>query len=306
MSVHPISGSHNSGSKSGVGNISAPFPSIIFGPGGGNRTSPSAGSNPGSIKKGGGGFGEPTDGRLTDHPVVITGLPTGKIPPPFHGKPIEVHPLPGRRSHHHHGDFVGGWRFDFWSYWDLSDDFFCCNCYQYDPSDEQDPQFSPWYFYPNLPPYLERVKTLPPSDVDAGDLLPSDGPVVAPNPTAKLALDDLIAMWVKNDRIAIGHLVPSKGSIEVLVEGKSQYDLKASDFYDLLHDGTVNTKTTDYKVVALKAVDDHTLQVRARHTFLDPWDVERTIYHTYTLKLEGDRYVIRSFGSGSYAGDQQG
>ena len=160
---------------------------------------------------------------------------------------------------------------------------------------------SPWYFYTNLPPYIDDDHCLPADGEPAHVIDGPDGLVTAPNVAAAAALKDLVLCWT-TDPILIGRLVPSDGTVEVSIEGKSQYDLKASDFDDLLHDGVTNTKTIDYKVVALKMVDAKTIYLRAMHTFADPWNVQRTIYHTYTLKLEGDRYVIRAFGSGkSYA-----
>lgn len=176
-------------------------------------------------------------------------------------------------------------------------------CYGGYESDDDDGDCTPsaWYYYPNLPPYIQDSQIQPDGATSSGPASPRAA-VYPPDwkPDLDHALADLKNAWERNDQKALARLLPTDGSVTVTVEGQESYKLTAKEFADLFGDGIYNTKTLAYGVVQAVQVAPDEVEVTARHEFKDPWGQLRTIEHVYTL-VQGDKgYVIRAFTSSSY------
>lgn len=125
-----------------------------------------------------------------------------------------------------------------------------------------------------------------------------------PNPTNPVLDDsvrDIVDAFTHDDHKAIARLVPHDGNVQIFVDGKYSYSLKANDFYDTYLDGIESTQTDQYVIVDVRANSDGTARVVAKHEYTDPWHKRAYVYHNYFLKMEGDEYVIREFGTSNYA-----
>ncbi len=228
-----------------------------------------------------------------------------------HLKPVVVppipHHMPGVSHHpHHHPPFfswAGIWegiRYGFTTIFSGGgSDGFCFGYYVTDPYSEACTP-SPWYYYPNLPPYvqddcIQEAQPAPEPDTNATPAIPPDW-----KPDLPHAMEDLVAVWQNQDKDALARLLPTDGLVTLHVEGQDSYDLTAKDFADLFADGVMNTQTTSYKIEETKQLAPDRVQICAVHTFQDPWGQTRTIDHKYTLLLEESGYVIREFRSSTY------
>jgi hypothetical protein len=182
---------------------------------------------------------------------------------------------------------------------------------------------SPFYFYPNLPPFLngETIQ----ADVAAnsnttfqqnGDTsqtqngVATDSAQTQPDPTSqtgpsltgdqdpKTATNDLKHLWELFDTSVLLKLCPTDGNVKVSV-GDQSYNLAASDFLDLIRDGVTGTQTVSWSILNEDDAGDQ-IRLQAVHTFQDPWDKTRKVTQNYLL-VKGDQgYVIREFGSETY------
>ena len=122
--------------------------------------------------------------------------------------------------------------------------------------------------------------------------------------TANAVLDDsvqdLVAAFEADDHQAIDRVAPHSGNVNIYVDGKYSYSLKANDFYDTYVDGIESTKTDRYEVVDVKANPNGTARVETKHIYNDPWGNRTYVYHSYFHVKEGDEYVIREFGTSDY------
>jgi hypothetical protein len=215
-----------------------------------------------------------------------------------------------------HGGHGDGWRTDYCYYFASVDwcdaDFFYVG-YYYQPVWDVC-VVSPWYFYPHLPGYLMRSGVV---IVAVPDVLFVTGPggcywVSAPvynwsPPTTDqtgrdesdldYALDDLRTAFLRNDRRAIGRLVPRDGRVGIYVDEKYSYSMSADDFYDLMLDNVTTTKTDAYDIVDVRTWHDDEARVVARHEFTDTWGRRQVVYHTYRLVAQRGGYFIVDFGT---------
>jgi hypothetical protein len=250
-----------------------------------------------------------TGSLVNTKPVVVPPLPP-QGPGVHHGP---KHPKPN----HHHPPFfswAGIWdgvRYGLDTIFSAGSDDFTYSYYVTDP-DSTDCTPSPWYYYPNLPPYVDDA------DVKAADPDTSTGPAKQPagstawnttegqpipddwKPDLPHAIDDLMSAWQKQDKGALTRLLPKTGQVLLHVEGQDFYNLEAKDFADLFKDGVMNTQTVKYEVESSKQLAPNKVLLYAVHTFKDPWGETRTIDHKYVVVLESPGYVIREFRSSTY------
>ena len=165
---------------------------------------------------------------------------------------------------------------------------------------------SPWYYYPCLPAYVAApnvviVDSYPSTNWVGNDYDWDPGSRTATNPMLDDSVTDLVQAFEGDDHKAIDRVIPHSGNVNIYVDGKYSYSLKANDFYDTYVDGIESTKTDRYEVLDVKASKDGaTARVTAKHVYNDPWGNRTYVYHSYFLVKEGDEYVIREFGTSDY------
>ena len=208
------------------------------------------------------------------------------------------------RVHHFRGDFGGPWgdrwRFGYWGWpgWIDADWFF--GFWLFSPFD-QPCVVSPWYWYPCLPPYLPETQvTVVPGDSadwDAGqpyDYHSDETPLAYGNHELNAAVDQIRNVFDKGSTDAIDDLIPESGKVAIYNDGKYMYSLTGHQFREMMIDNVHATKTDAFDVTAVRGQGDVAI-VHARHTFADPEGGMDTVYQSYRLRREGDRYVITDF-----------
>lgn len=168
---------------------------------------------------------------------------------------------------------------------------------------------SPWYPYSYLPPYIAQdhvvvVDHYNPLYDGGADWREEDRRTDVrqdeDRPANDRRLDDALENvrdgFERNSRREAERLVPEDGQVAVFNQGKYDYSLAPDEFRKMFLDGVEASKTSRYEIVE-RSVRGDAVHVRARHEFTDSSGADQTVYHTYTLRLEGGRYVIREFGS---------
>jgi len=197
----------------------------------------------------------------------------------------------------------GGFRFGYFGYglgW--NDGFFCFPFYCFDPFIAPC-YWSPWYYYPCLPPYVaesnvivETASPYPSRTWRDYDWAPESRS--SSNPVLDDSVEDIVQSFEADDHKAIDRVTAHSGNVRIDTDGKYSYSLKANDFYDTYVDGIESTKTDRYQVVNVQASPDgSSARVVAKHIYNDPWGNRTSVYHSYLLVKEGDEYVIREFGT---------
>ena len=183
------------------------------------------------------------------------------------------------------------------------DDYFYYPYYAFDPYARAS-VCSPWYFYPQLPPYYSATRCYvgtyvwspfvgisytwsAPSRSYWGDRRYSD---------LDYAIDDIVHAFEDYYRRAISRLVPRNGRVAIIIEDRYAYSMNADDFYDTFMDAVYNTRTRDYRIMDIKTSRDGAA-VWARHDYEDPWGRRTSVYHYFRLEQEGRDWVIREFGT---------
>ena len=191
------------------------------------------------------------------------------------------------------------------------DSGFFFGAYIFDPFDSFG-YVSPWYYYPCLPGYIapERVVIIPGGglppyfagseyDWNAGYDAGYRAGVAAGQHSSRAidyAVDDIVAMFQKQDLRALDRLVPETGNVNIYVDGKYSYSVNADDFYDLMRDNLTNTDTTDYRILDVRTQGDM-VKVLAEHDYRDPWGENQAVFHTYVLKVGRRSAQITEFGT---------
>lgn len=160
---------------------------------------------------------------------------------------------------------------------------------------------SPWYYYPHLPAYLSpdrcRVITYRPA-VFYGSFYEWNRPSLSRYDRytdLDYALEDIVSAFERNNRRAKNRLMPSDGSVHILVDGDYAYSLLPNDFEEMFEDAIESTRTVRYEIVSVRN-NSREASVVARHEYEDPWGARRVVWHTYRLESERGGAVIREFG----------
>ncbi len=208
-----------------------------------------------------------------------------------------------------------GWRVGYYHYnRNFRDDYFCYPYYAFDPFN-YNCVVSPWYYYSFLPAYLDTDRCVISSlDYSMGffgdpfDYYPSryqdDDPYNRNRYNSyrrplDIALDDLVDAFQNQDRRALDRLVPARGTISLGVDNAPTYGVRADDFYDMMVDVVMNSRTINYDIVKVSTQDEEA-EVVARHDFLDSWGRRQCVYHKYHLFREHGQIVIRYFETNQY------
>lgn len=182
------------------------------------------------------------------------------------------------------------------------DDYFWYPHYSFSPS--RNCTFSPWYYYSNLPPYLDcsRVIIVSGSRWSFGVGSPyrwsrndsSGWGRWNDRNEVDEALDDLVSAWEDTDKRALSRLIPSRGSVGIYMDSAYCYSLNADDFYDLMLDNIYGSQTRRYDILSVDRSRDE-IQVAAKHEYTDAWGRRCTVYHHYRLELSRSGYQITDF-----------
>jgi hypothetical protein len=196
---------------------------------------------------------------------------------------------------------------------------FAFHRYVLDYADTQAILLSPFYFYSNLPPFIQEPSS--PDQVadtdsgtnsgesDTGELSNStsnspsspsaqDSSESVTDSDSDGAVEDLRKAWTSLDTAALEKLCPKSGNVKVSVADQT-YDLNAADFANLIQDGVNGTLTASWKIADMHA-NDTEVDLRVIHKFSDSSGNLRSVVQTYTLVDDGSGFLIREFGSEPY------
>lgn len=209
---------------------------------------------------------------------------------------------------------IGGVRINYYHYdrnW--CDDYFYYPYYYSNPYGYQC-VISPWYYYPCLPPYLAYNRCVflnfgPWNSNWHGTSYTWNRPNYYNNynndgyrdyrrgtfTDLDYAIDDIVNSFERQDRRAIGRLMPEQGNVAIYVDGNYSYSLNSDDFYDMFTDAVENTRTTRYDILSVQ-VNGNRARVNARHEYEDPWGRAVSVYHYYELQEDRHNMVITRFG----------
>jgi hypothetical protein len=188
------------------------------------------------------------------------------------------------------------------------DDWFWSSCYTFDPFRTRCVA-SPWYYYPSLPGYIRHSNVIV---ISFGNIIQWRGSSYRYYPVRNdsgygrndrynrseldYAIDDLVYAFEEQDRRSLGRLIPTRGRVDIYLEGEYDYSLESRDFYDLMLDAIYNTQTRRYEIVSVQTNSDEA-EVVARHEYTDPWGRRSSVYHWYRLEEDRRGYVITKFGT---------
>ena len=183
--------------------------------------------------------------------------------------------------------------------------------YIFDPYQTNNCVVSPWYYYSFLPAYVNTNRLVISPDYS--------GPVIGfqydyqqpsryqddsrdarydnnyvSRRALDYAIDDIVNAFLHQDKRAVDHLVPRGGTVTLEVDNTISYGIRADDFYDMLMDAVMNSRTVDYQILSVTTSDDEA-EVIARHDYLDSWGERQSVYHKYHLFGERGNIVIRYF-----------
>ncbi|MBX3119454.1 MAG: hypothetical protein KF784_10335 [Fimbriimonadaceae bacterium] len=231
-------------------------------------------------------------GRIGNAPIdVIAGSLKNQVL--REDNPRARHPSPDYRRGYY--SYHNGWcDDDFWySHYVFTP---TVNCY-----------VSPWYYYNHLPGYLQVNNIIVLSGnqnynwrgsyYNYRPYYNNSGSWFNDNRSdLDYAVDDIVSMFERQDRRALSRLLPRRGNIDIYFDQRYSYSLDSDEFYDLMLDGIMTTRTRRYEVVRVERNRDE-VEVQARHQYVDPWGRSESVFHWYRLKWERDGYVITKFGT---------
>ena len=214
-------------------------------------------------------------------------------------------PRVGFEAGYTYGGVYGGLRYGYVGYnqgW--RDDFFAYPYYIFDPFVNTSCVASPWYRYSYLPPYLDNSRVIVVNNYQSSyndgdnwrdyDYRSNDRD--RRDDELNSALDDIRDAFERNSDRYAERLLPESGQVAIFNDGKYDYSLGAADFQDMFLDGIEQSKTVKYEIIDSRFKGDE-VHLRTRHEYRDSWDATQTVFHTYTLRRENGRYVIREFGT---------
>lgn len=214
-----------------------------------------------------------------------------------------------RRGYYHYDPFWSDCHFGFFAY-------------IFDPYYSRNAWFSPYYWYPSVPGYLNAIVirlghgltiTFLNNNVrwnycgydrgygygNYGNYDPYDR---YDRYGRNYALDESLSMLTDafryGDTNLLGELVLNRSTISIYIDGQYSYDLRGEDYFDMTADLLESVRTTDFRIDSVRPTENYRyMRVNARHEYLDPWNRRQTVYLTFTLKNSGDHYQIVEAGT---------
>ncbi|MFI5386463.1 MAG: hypothetical protein ACHQ50_10130 [Fimbriimonadales bacterium] len=216
------------------------------------------------------------------------GIAGKKVPPHFDRPPILHRPGNGSDRDGYY-PFRRDWLDNFFAY--------VFYVFEYNPAECV---ASPWYYYPNMPPYVDLSRvSQEPSSIDTSGLQPytwhspSDDMPGSDEYLIDTSIDRLVALYEDQDTGALDALVPSGYSIDVALDGGSGYTLSSNDFHDMMLDNITTTQTQRFSIVGVQRFAGG-IRVQALHTFQDADGQTQKLLHTYILSQGDNGYTITS------------
>ena len=184
------------------------------------------------------------------------------------------------------------------------DDYFYYPHYVFDPYAYNDWVFSPWYYYPQLPPYFNSRRCYFPTSyiwtpfygVRYTWRQPSREYWNRDYNELDYVVEDIVSAFTDGDRRAVERLVPQRGNVAIVTDGRFAYQMRPDDFYDTFLDAVENTRTINYRILDVQYRRD-VASIFAQHDFEDAWGRRTSVYHYYRVEAEGRNWVIREFGT---------
>jgi hypothetical protein len=212
-----------------------------------------------------------------------------KPAPPHFDRPPILHRPVGDSDRDGYYPCLTDWRDSFFAY--------VFYAFTYDPAQCV---ASPWYYYPNMPAYvdLDRV-SFDPFSIDTAGLQPfawHSPDYDAPGSDEyfiDMSIDRLLNVYENQDTDSLDALVPSGYNVDVSLDGGSSYTLSGDDFHDMMLDNVTTTQTTRFSVVGVQRFAGG-LVVKAIHQFTDADGQTQRLLHTYILKMGDNEYTIAS------------
>lgn len=200
----------------------------------------------------------------------------------------------------------------------------CYPAYYYEPSSVC--VASPFYYYPELPPYLSvscvtyggYYAPFGASYTSYTYVYPgqcsfqrqwSDNPYTSSGRSYSYdenrysdrtkfdrALDDVVDGFGAGDFHYVENLIPDSGSVAISQDGIVRYSLGAQDFGNMYRDLVQTTRSRGYEITDVRVFPDDSARVLARHTRIDAFGNRTSVYHEYLMAYENHRFVIRRFG----------
>lgn len=156
---------------------------------------------------------------------------------------------------------------------------------------------SPWYYYPELPPFVEQSVAISDSEPRyASDYEPYSWSAQSSEPLDRTIQDITLAYGQGSPELIEG-LTPSKGNVAIYLDGAYKYSVSGRDFGAMLHDSVSTVHTDGYRALSARKYHDGTVLFEAEHNTTDPKGEHQTVYQSFRLAPEGKGYVIREFGT---------
>jgi len=164
--------------------------------------------------------------------------------------------------------------------------------FDYSPTDCA---FSPFYYYADVPGYVSLSKV----EFGGGASFRFDRRY-SWNDRDRLDRDtenavyDMLDSVNRQDRQALGRLVPSGYWVDVDPHIGKPYSMRSDDFFNLVSDMAQATDTKDYRVLEVRTGRD-CAEATFEHDFNDPWGHGQRIYQRVSFDFVGDGYRIARF-----------
>ena len=212
-----------------------------------------------------------------------------------------------RRGYYHYDPFWNDCHFGFFGY--IFDPFYSRNAW-----------FSPYYWYPSVPGYLNSVSVRMGRglviiflnnnmrwnycgyDRGYGNYGYSDPYDRYDRYGRNYALDEALSMitdaFKYGDTDLLGEVILNRSTIGIYIDGQYSYDLRGEDYFDMTADLLASVRTTNFRIESVRPSDNNRyVRVNARHDYLDPWNRQQTVYLMFTLKNNGGNYQIVEAGT---------
>lgn len=161
---------------------------------------------------------------------------------------------------------------------------------------------SPFYFYSNLPGYLNQARVqftddclryddwreFRYDDYDRYDRRSSSYGIYQ-------AIDDLEGAFLSRDLDSLDHLIPRRAWITITDRTERNYRIRSEDFYDMMADLVTGTRTREFWVNRVETGGSY-LRLNVQHVYQDAWRQNRTVYMKFTLRQNRSRnYEVIEF-----------
>lgn len=160
---------------------------------------------------------------------------------------------------------------------------------------------SPWYYYPELPPYIDwnAVTVVPDYSWDWNQGIAYTYRPAVPyasygDRTLNAAVDAIRDIFSNGSQDAIDALVPTDGQVAIFSNGQYMYTLKGDQFQQMITDAAEDVDTTSFQVDSVRTLDGEAI-VHCTDNFTDNDGGAHSVMQTYRLTFMGGRYVITAF-----------